>query len=370
MVGQWIGFVRGTNKGIVTLNFESDITDVNGMYGGRVMFKDDDGSNVNFYCIIKCKILGEKIEGLLYDFFFYDYKRHLLINYADFKSTFPDSRVPRTGTLRGELKPDTIQGTWKTDIGSEGAFTVIKSKVEKEQMPDYSKTWDDFKKWITDNDKSDEDMIFRGQRNTGYRLRTTFHRIGRNDIIRYAQKDVGTLAHYINSISNYKYDLDKKDDYYALLNLAQHHGFPTPLLDWTESPYVAAYFAYKNVDKRERNGQVRVFVFNASAWRNRCRQVVTLLDPIPSISIWLLPAINNNRAIPQQSVSTLSNVDDMEGFIDMYETLFKEKYLTRVDLPVNDRNRAMKELQRMGITAASLFPGFDGICDYLRERFF
>jgi hypothetical protein len=370
MVGQWFGSVAGTNSGIVTFNFETDSTDVNGMLGGRVMFKDDSTTNVNFYCIIKFKIAGEKIVGILYDFFFYDYNNHLLMSYKDFKAVYPASNIPREGTLEGTLKDNIISGIWKTDIGTQGKFSVIKTEVGVKKIVDYSKTWDEFKKWIVENDKGDEGTIYRGQRNSGHRLRTTFHRSGRNDIIRYAQQDVITLAHHINAVSNYKYDLFKKDDYYAILNLAQHHGFPTPLLDWTESPYVAAYFAYKDVDKLEKDGQVRIYILNASAWRIRCRKVDSLLDPIPSVTISILPAINNNRAIPQQSVSTLSNIDDIEGFIALYETLFKEKYLIRIDLPVTDRNRAMKELQTMGITAASLFPGFDGICNYLRERYF
>ncbi len=370
MLGQWIGLVTGTNNGILTLNFESDTIDANGMFGGRIMYKDNDPNRASLYCIIKYKMIGTRLEGFLYDYFFYDYKKHLLISYIDFKSMYPDSNVPKEGLFQAELKGDKIQGSWKTDALTVGEFEVRKIRMDKEKIADYSKTWDEFKKWISDNDKGDGEKIYRGQMNFTDRLRTTFHRSGRNDIISYAQKDIKNLAHHINAISNYKYDLYKTDDYYAILNLGQHHGFPTPLLDWTESPYVAAYFAYEDLRKDQREGRVRIFVFNAPAWKSRCPQLDSLLDPTPSITVGILPVINNNRALPQQSVSILSNIDDIEEFIELHEHLFKEKYLTRIDLPVSDRNRAMKELQSMGITAASLFPGLDGICDYLKERFF
>ncbi len=39
-------------------------------------------------------------------------------------------------------------------------------------------------------------------------------------------------------------------------------------------------------------------------------------------------------------------------------------------LPVRDRKRVINELQYMGITAGSLFPGLDGACEELRERNF
>jgi len=41
-----------------------------------------------------------------------------------------------------------------------------------------------------------------------------------------------------------------------------------------------------------------------------------------------------------------------------------------IDLPVKERTLVMNELGYMGITAGSLFPGLDGACEELRERFF
>ena len=80
-------------------------------------------------------------------------------------------------------------------------------------------------------------------------------------------------------------------------------------------------------------------------------------------------AIDNERSIPQQSASSVTNVDDIETYIKSKETA-TQKYLHVVDLPVKQRNKIMSELSFMGITAASLFPGLDGACEELKERFF
>jgi hypothetical protein len=88
---------------------------------------------------------------------------------------------------------------------------------------------------------------------------------------------------------------------------------------------------------------------------------ITALEPL---------ATNNPRALPQQSVSTVTNVDDMEKYIYERERIMKNKYLSAIDLPASERRAVIRELDLMGINAGSLFPGLDGACGQLRERFF
>lgn len=77
--------------------------------------------------------------------------------------------------------------------------------------------------------------------------------------------------------------------------------------------------------------------------------------------------LENERLIPQQAVSTITNVDDVETYIRNRELESAAVYLSAFDLPVHERHRVMTELSYMGITAGSLFPGLDGACEELRE---
>jgi hypothetical protein len=62
-------------------------------------------------------------------------------------------------------------------------------------------------------------------------------------------------------------------------------------------------------------------------------------------------------------------VDDVESLIRSRETSDKS-YLQVIELPVSERRHVLQELSVMGINAGSLFPGLDGACDQLKDRFF
>jgi hypothetical protein len=79
--------------------------------------------------------------------------------------------------------------------------------------------------------------------------------------------------------------------------------------------------------------------------------------------------MGNERMIPQQSISSITNIDDIESYIRSKES-DDRKYLNVMDLPVAQRPHVMQKLSLMGITAGSLFPGLDGACEELKERFF
>ena len=161
----------------------------------------------------------------------------------------------------------------------------------------------------------------------------------------------------------------------AFLNMVQHHGYPTPLLDWTYSPFVAAYFAYHRVRKADAakakpDQKVRIFLFDAKEWRNSFQQILNVSVRWQHFSLVEPIAIENERLIPQQALSSFTTVDDIETYVAEKEAAAKRQFFQVIDLPLSERDLVIRELTLMGVTAGSLFPGLDGTCEELRERFF
>ena len=68
--------------------------------------------------------------------------------------------------------------------------------------------------------------------------------------------------------------------------------------------------------------------------------------------------------------STVSNIADIEAFIREKEVEDGRTYMTVCDLPPSEAPQIMRELELMGITYGSLFPGLDGICRDFKDRLF
>jgi hypothetical protein len=214
--------------------------------------------------------------------------------------------------------------------------------------------------------------MFRGQASNQWRLRTAFHRTGRAALPKFLAHDLNTLHRHLSGLTTHRFNLTDPLDNASFLHLVQHHGYPTPLLDWTQSPFIAAYFAYRNLRSSHIrvDQKVRILIFEVLQW-NAAFERAQVLNPAFLHITFLEPlAINNPRAVPQQSVSLVSNIDDIETYVGEKERASGKTYLRAIDLPAIERKQVMRELSLMGISGGSLFPGLDGACEQLRERFF
>ena len=282
--------------------------------------------------------------------------------------------VPKVAEVDCEWNDQHLSLKWTTDIGTYGSVHLPKSKAGHpstyEPLP--VKNWREFKEHVTQ--LGDYRYIFRGQ-STSLRLRTPFHRTGRGDMRKFFLGDISTLHRHLSARTRHVFDLTNPMQNAAFLNLVQHHGYPTPLLDWTYSPFVASYFAYHRVKRSEvasacENQTVRVFVFDKVQWCTDFQQILNLAARWEHFSIVEPIAIGNERLIPQQALSSFTTVADIEAYIKSKEKDGGKRYLQVIDLPLCERDYVVRELRLMGITAGSLFPGLDGACEDVRDRFF
>lgn len=211
-------------------------------------------------------------------------------------------------------------------------------------------------------------LIFRGQ-STPKRLRTSFHRMNRYDLRPYLNDAIPRLTPAVSIATGHPFQFDRAGQLGAFLNLVQHHGFPTPLLDWTQSPYVAAYFGFSGVTPAQTE-PVRIFVLDRSGWCNSVPQFDYVAYDDVHFSVVDLLNVGNVRQHPQQAVATLTNVDDIETYVREIETRSGKSFLKVFDLDPGLRAPCLAELDRMGVHAAALFPGLDGVCQQMKNRIF
>ena len=285
--------------------------------------------------------------------------------------------MPNSATFEGSFTNESLKGDIVTSLGSRFSTTITRradalDPQRMSQIGGQQIAWEDFKDRIGETLKGStiQDFVFRGQAKP-WRLRTSFHRRRRYDLVRFVDEDIPSLYHYLGVKTHTRFHINDSAENGAFLSLAMHHGYPTPFLDWTYSPYIAAFFAFQNVPKHsEEPGFVRIFVFNRQTWLGDWKTVWNFGYVSPQVSVIDLLAIENDRAIPQQAVTMSTNVDDIESYV-MYRGREKNhEYFASWDISYSERNVAMTDLSHMGITAATMFPGISGICEELRERNF
>ena len=365
MKGQWKGKFEGTNSGSVILDMDERQNSFEG-----VAFLTENSPDLPNYLV--------EIEAPKGEREFNTNVRVLpvfkgeVLSTTRFAELFPNAQISSHAETSWTVGERSIKIDWKTDAGTIGKvdLSLNDSDQKSDRQPESISNWKQFRDFAA---KLEPDRyIFRGQEDSGWRLRTSFHRTGRSNAYRFANEDVPTLYKNLSHMTQHVFDLEKPDQNGAFISLVQHHGYPTPLLDWTHSPFIAAYFAFNDLSFQDlRDGQkIRIHMFDKKAWVTDFPQQTNLRVHTPHFSILETLAIGNPRMVPQQALASVTNVADIETYILECEKLRSKIYLKVIDLPAATWAEAVKELRMMGITAGSLFPGLDGTCKQLREQMF
>jgi hypothetical protein len=179
------------------------------------------------------------------------------------------------------------------------------------------------------------------------------------------------MAERIEAITAKKWNLENEIEFASFLSYLQHHGFPTPLLDWTFSPYIASYFAFEGInDTNPETEFITIYMFDRNLWISDYPQIRDIKVKEPHVSIIEPRSGANINCLTQQGTFTFTNQYDIEGHISICGNRKKHEYLYIIKIACKEKPNVMKELRLMGITAMSLFPDVYGVCKCGREEIF
>ena len=257
---------------------------------------------------------------------------------------------------------------------------------------------------------SESYWVFRGQSDSRWGLKTSLERIAKWRDLSFNYAESLLITAFKSQAHLHATNVPAVDDDLEWVALMQHHGCRTRLLDFTRSPYIALYFAVESVTT---NGACAVWALNSEACNERAihriaglqewtkEQILTqaelyernvagrlssatlfsraFLSNSFSLVCTVQPRRHNTRMASQQGCFLCpGNLSGIEGFESNLMTqliagkdpkyffpVWNPPQVFRFTIPGELRVRTLRELKRMNINRASLFPGLDGFAKSL-----
>ena len=174
------------------------------------------------------------------------------------------------------------------------------------------------------------------------------------------------------------------------LVLAQHHGLPTRLLDWTYSPFIAMHFATSNTEKFNIDGVIWKIDFvkvnglipeplNILLTKEKCNAftVEMLESEFSNLQkfdetigkghvLFFEPPSIDDRIVNQFALFSI--MTDATSVLDYWLMQHPDVY-QRIIIPSKLKWEIRDKLDQANITERVLFPGLDGLAKWLKRHY-
>lgn len=234
-------------------------------------------------------------------------------------------------------------------------------------------------------------LLFRGHSDTAWQLTTTLERSGGSPKFTDYYRSIQAVKPQIEAYTENRWEILEfpkfrelacnSDASFSLLGdmpgydfmaYLRHHGFPSPLLDWSRSPMIAAFFAFR--DKGSTGDSVAVY-----AYREYSTAVKFGSPTAPRIAVRGPYVRTHRRHFLQQCQYTMCYEFQMpaEGLHQWQYTPHdgafaasgdEQDTLWKFTIPRSERERALAELDKYNLNAYSLFGSEDALMEMLAAR--
>jgi len=226
---------------------------------------------------------------------------------------------------------------------------------------------------------------FRGLSDEAHRLETGLMRLN--------GPYVRLESHLLRNFKKYAHrSVVERDSLWHWLSVAQHHGLPTRLLDWTYSPLVALHFATSAMDKYDKDGAIwkvdyakvhellprkvrasldlegaQIFTVEMlSETVTSLQDLDGLSSPAGDFALFFEPPSFDERIVNQFAYfSALSRPDlAMEDWLTAHPGLW-----TKIVIPRDMKWEVRDKLDQSNVSERVLFPGLDGLSQWLKRHY-